>query len=219
MISFNIRVRTETMTCIGWSHPAALGPDIPFARRIFREGDKHLYQLFIPGSTFKGALRSSASRIAEAYGFKSCGKIRPELIEKAHEEMGRICDVCMLFGTPRSSVPSPLFISDLKAEGEVETQVLTRVRLEDRSLRVAEGALFKIEYCPAGVEFTGRAVLHGSEDLVELLLLSFAELRTGRIGKGSIIDLKLENIDGLKRIAEERGLRQFLDELTRWLWI
>ena len=210
MITFEVKLRSTSLLCVGWSHPLALGPDVPFARRRTEKG----YEAFIPGSSFKGALRSSASRIAKAYSFSSCGEVRPELIHKGDSN---VCDVCELFGIPGSRVPSTLIVSDLNPLNEVEFIPLTRIRLEDISLKAAEGALFTTEYCPCA-EFKGMLTLRrGANRLLGLLLVSLAELRLGRFGKSSIIDLKIEKDRELREVLDPRW-HPLLDELEEWLW-
>lgn len=213
----NVRLKTVGLFCIGSSYPTAVGPDIQFVKRINHDGSS---QFYIPASSFKGALRSSASRISESYGFKSCGEIRPERIKDKHKKMGGVCDVCELFGYPWSNSPSPLIFSDLLPADEVETVVLTRIRIDDKSMRAAKGALFSIEYIPPGCEFAGTIELGNVfKEKIILLLLSLAELRLGRIGRGSgLIDLRIENTNGLDEILKNTVWMALLTELKGWLW-
>jgi len=194
-----------------------MGPDIQFVKRISYNGDS---QIYIPASSFKGALRSSASRIAESYGFKSCEEIRPERIREKHEKIGGICDVCKLFGYPGNNLPSPLIFSDLLPTGPVEVFALTRVRIDDRSMRAAEGALFSTEYIPPQCEFAGTIeLINVPKEKVALLLLSLAELRLGRIGRGSgLVDLKIENASELDNVLKNTVWSNLLNELKEWLW-
>ncbi|MEM2057847.1 MAG: hypothetical protein QXO76_06320, partial [Thermoproteota archaeon] len=75
MITFTVKVRPPSLICVGWSHPSAIGYDVPFAKKAVLEGGKHSFRIFIPGSSFKGSLRSASSRVARSYGFKSCGEV------------------------------------------------------------------------------------------------------------------------------------------------
>jgi len=193
-----------------------LGPDIQFVKRINYDGSSEIY---IPASSFKGALRSSASRISESYGFRSCGEVRPERIREKHEKIGGLCDICKLFGYPGSALPSPLILSDLLPVNHVETIALTRVKIDDRSMRAAEGALFLIEHVPPGCEFAGIVELTStSKEKIALLLLSLAELRLGRMGRGGLIDLRIEDASELEAVVKDTLWLNLLNELRRWLW-
>jgi len=194
-----------------------MGPDIQFVKRISYEGSSDIY---IPASSFKGALRSSASRVSESYGFRSCGEIRPERIREKHEKIGGLCDICELFGYPGSALPSPLIFSDLLPINHVETLTLTRVRIDDRSMKAAEGALFSIEHVPPGCEFTGTIELTNvPREKIILLLLSLAELRLGRIGRGNgLIDLRIEDVSKLENVLKGTLWLGLLNELKGWLW-
>lgn len=200
MIEFAVKLRPVGLLSVGWSHPTAMEVDIPFTREVATnwsrdEGRfKPNHILYIPGSTFKGALRSSAVRIASAYGFSSCGMIEPRMIAKAHEEMGEPCDVCQLFGCPGLPIRSPLMVSDFQPIKSIHTTSVTRVRIDDRSLKVAAGALFSTEHVTPDAEFLGKIrVSNIDARLLGLLLLSLAELRLGRFGRRSLVDIKLEN--------------------------
>lgn len=216
-MKLGIRLKTVGLFCVGSSYPATLGPDIQFVRRVDYDGGSRIY---IPASSFKGALRSSASRVSKSYGFRSCGEIRPERIKDRHREMGGMCDVCELFGCPWSRSPSPLIFSDLFPTGEVETMVLTRIRISDKSMTAAKGALFSIEYIPPGCEFAGTIEVGGvPKEKVPLLLLSLAELRLGRLGRGSgLVDLKIEGADRLDEALKGTAWSSLLNELKGWLW-
>jgi len=191
--------------------------DIQFVRRIEYGGNS---KICIPASSFKGALRSSASRISESYGFKSCGEIRPERIKERHEEIGRVCDVCELFGYPGSATPSLLIFSDFLPVNCVETLITTRIRIDDRSMRAAEGALFSIEYVPSGCEFVGMIeLINIPREKIPLFLLSLAELRLGRMGRGSNpVDLRIENVNELEEALKDTPWLNLINELREWLW-
>lgn len=213
-----VGLRTVGLSCVGWSHPTALEADVPFTKRAVESGELVAHEVYIPGSSFKGALRSAASRVAEAYGFTSCGEVKPQLIEKAHGS-GGICDVCKLFGYPKSKSQAPLFVSDLEPVGQTQSIVVTRVRLDDQTLKVAEGALFTTEHILPSAEFKGTILVHGAEPrLLRLLLLALAELRLGRFGRRSLVDLKIEEDVELERELEGAWL-ELLNDLRRWLWL
>lgn len=230
MINFSVRVKTLGLATVGWSHPMALEADIPFSRMASvtessREDPK--FTIYIPGSSFKGALRSSASRIAHAYGFTSCGAVRPEAIERAHGS-GSACDVCRLFGYPKARYfdathpevrgSSPLIISDLKPLKAPETTVATKIRVEDSTLKVARGALFRVEHVLPTTEFKGEIwVLTSERELLGLLLLAMANFRLSSFGRRSIADLRVENVEELEKYLDSKWL-PLLSDLKRWLW-
>jgi len=202
LIKFDVRLRAVGLATFGWSQIAVLGPDVQFAKKSGIP--------YIPGSSLKGALRSAASRIAECYGFKTCGEIRPEKIGLCS------CDVCQLFGKP-NSLPSPLMVGDMELEGEKQPFPVTRVRLEDRTMRAEEGGLYTQEHL-CWTEFKGKMIVRPVEKkLLGLLLLSMAELRTGRVGRDTIVDLKLEDTEHLRNEIKPEWIA-LLNELEKWLW-
>jgi len=187
VIRFKLRLRAVTLLTVGWGIPDVLGADVVHARKLRVEGGKRAEVLYIPGSSVKGALRTAASRVAAAYGFTSCGQVKPELIAKAHA--GGPCDVCRLFGYPGDdpSAASRVWVSDFNPVGEPRTVTVVRVGLDDRTLTAREGVLYSMEHLLPGSEFEGEVRVDDSaRDLVPLLLLAIAELRTGRFGRRSI---------------------------------
>ncbi len=218
MITFYVELRTIGLTSVGWSHPSALGIDIPFARRgMVAGGNIVRYELYIPGSSFKGALRSAASRVADAYGFRSCKEVKPEAIEHVHRLQG-ICDICELFGYPKNNAPSTL-ISDLEPINPIDKLEITRVRIYDHSLKAAEGALFTSEYVVSKSIFRGSlTVTEVKQNLLGLLLLSMAELRMDRFGRSSLVDLRISDTEVLEERLSETTWLTLVDDLKGWLW-
>ena len=87
----------------------------------------------------------------------------------------------------------------MKATGEVDTITVTRIRIDDESLCTAKGALFAVECVSPGTEFIGSiSVLDADERSLALLLLALSEIRLGRFGRGSLIDIKVENYGDLE---------------------
>jgi CRISPR/Cas system CSM-associated protein Csm3 (group 7 of RAMP superfamily) len=218
VIRFKLRLRAATLLTVGWGVPDVLGADIVHVRKLRVEGGRASETLYIPGSSVKGALRTAASRVAAAYGFTSCGETRPELIAKAHA--GDPCDVCWLFGYPGDdpSAASRVWVSDFNPVGEPRTVTVVRVGLDDRTLRVREGVLYSMEHLLPGSEFEGEVRVDDSaRDLVPLLLLAIAELRTGRFGRRSVVDARVVDGGALDGAVEARW-RPLLGELRSWLW-
>lgn len=213
MIRTRIKLRAVTLLTVGWSISEIMGADVVHARK--RVGDR--YELYIPGSSVKGALRSAASRVATAYGFTSCGEVEPSRIRAAHAAMGRTCSVCELFGEP-GGLEAALHVSDFRLVGSAATEVIARVSIDDRSLTAERGKLYSIEHLTPGAEFVGEIRLcEDRKDLLPLLLLAAAELRTGRFGRRSLVDVKLEDEGALNRLIDEKW-KPLLEELRSWLW-
>ena len=218
MVRFKLRLRAVTLLTVGWGIPDVLGADVVHARKLRVEGGERAEVLYIPGSSVKGALRTAASRVAAAYGFTSCGQVKPELIAEAHASGP--CHVCRLFGYPGDdpSAASRVWVSDFNPVGEPRTVTVVRVGLDDRTLRAREGVLYSMEHLLPGSEFEGEVRVDDSaRDLIPLLLLAIAELRTGRFGRRSIVDAKVEDGGTLDGVVEDKW-KPLLAELRKWLW-
>lgn len=216
-IKFKVRVKPVGLLSIGSIYPLFAGPKTPFVKKLSIEGGNATYKYYIPGSSFKGVLRSSACRIAEKFGFKSCGEIDVSRIEESHSKIG-VCDVCRLFGYPKSNAPSVLSVSDLEPQGQVLSSIVTGIRVNRDSGVVDEGALYTIEKV-YDVEFLGEISLNTDDvDLIGLLLVSLAELRLDRFGRRSQIDLKIEDTEALESILKDSKWIMLVNELKRWLY-
>lgn len=216
---FKIRLKTLGLATVGWSHPVVAKADIVLARKYNYRGG---YTVYIPGSSFKGALRSSASRIAEAYGFASCGETLPGRLHPLDSsEVGfDTCSVCHVFGYPgRGS--SKIYVDDLEPEDEeVMTYRVTYVGLDDHTLTRSEHKLYTVEVIPPDTVFRGSIEIEDSlgREAVKLLMLALAELRLGRFGKNAAIDLMIaEGLDPLKEMLGGEAAR-YLEGLGRWVW-
>ncbi len=217
-IKFKVKVKPIGMMSIGAIYPILLGPDLSFAKKFVLYNGKKVMKYYIPGSSFKGALRSASCRIAELFNFKNCGEIDIERIENMHKLMGSICDVCKLFGYPKSDTSSILKVSDLEPHSNINVQVVTGIRIDDSSGKVVKGALFTSEKL-YNTEFIGEISLNTTDiDLIGLTLLSIAELRLDRFGRRSMIDIIIEDNGQLESIVKNTKWMILLDELKRWLY-
>jgi CRISPR/Cas system CSM-associated protein Csm3 (group 7 of RAMP superfamily) len=218
VIRFKLRLRAVTLFTVGGGIPDVMGADIVYSKKARVSSSELKYTYYIPGSSIKGVLRTAASKIAPAYGFSACGKIRPEHIESSHK--GGPCDVCKLFGYPGKdfSAASSLFVSDFDLINEAKSMIVTRVALDDKTLTAMEGALYSVEHLLPGAEFEGELrIAEHSKNLLPLLLLAIAELRTGRLGRSSVCDAKIIDDGALDTNVEPRWL-PLLQELRNWLW-
>jgi len=105
---------------------------------------------------------------------------------------------------------------------------ITRTRLEDASLKVEEGALYTSEHILPDMEFKGFIEIYFEKDeatsivetdMLGLILLGLAELRLGRFGRRSIIDIKLEDLEEVEKRLEGTRWTPLLDDLRRWVWV
>jgi hypothetical protein len=125
------------------------------------------------------------------------------------------CDVCKLFGGPHG-LPS-LLVEDLEPTGQPQTMIITRVKINDKSLKAEEGGLYTQEHT-LSAEFRGKVIILSPEKrLLGLLLLAIAELRSGRIGRDTVLDLRLEGTESLQAEIEPRWM-ELLEGLKKWLW-
>ena len=210
-----MKVKPVGLLTVGWSHPSGMGIDIPFVKMPITAPKGSDWSYYIPASSFKGALRSASTRIAAPYGFTACGEIKPEGLERGDH----LCDVCNLFGTVDKKTPK-LYFTDLlpSQHPKGSSLLLTHTRIDYKSQTVAERGLYTREALESSVEFTGSIKYLDPEGLHPLLLLALAELRLGRFGRGSLIDIKLEEVDKLRGEVNSRWA-PLLDGLGRWLWL
>jgi CRISPR/Cas system CSM-associated protein Csm3 (group 7 of RAMP superfamily) len=218
VISFGLELRAVTLLTVGGGIPELLGADVVFARMPEASGR---YKLYIPGSSVKGALRSAASRIAKQYGFESCGEVEPGRITRAHSR--RICDVCTLFGYPNrpGGERSPLVVSNFEPVENLDDKLvtITHISIDEKRATAREWALYVVEYVIPGVSFRGHIHVDASvKNLLPLLLLAIAELRTGRFGRRSVVDARIVNDVELEKYLSHEwdGL---LKSLREWLWV
>lgn len=202
-----LSLRPPGLFSLGFTHPMVFGPDIPFATKPVRKNGKIRYELYIPGSSVKGALRSAASRVANSFGFTSCEESLSILLKE--------CDVCALFGKPGTVYPK-IFFGEFVSEKLEETYELTRVGIDDESSTASEHALFSVRAVMPNTVFTGEILFYNLQDReLELLLLAIAELRLDRIGRMSTIDARIEKLVGFD---PPKRLVDLIKELGEWLW-
>lgn len=191
-------------------------------------------EIGVPPTTLKGVLRASLSlylrEISPSSGYTACGEIEPERIRAAHDKIGRVCDVCSLFGYPETRGAS---WKPTEAWGKVkltwiaggfkdQIYTMTRISIDDLTGSVRENALFTQEYIAPGTELAFEAFLDGGCRELNLFLMSLEALRFYRIGRGGMVDLIVENEKELEAKAAdcegEQGLMQRLRRLSNYMW-
>ena len=179
------------------------GPDMAFVR-VFRNGAEEVY---LPGSSLKGMLRSHAERITrtlapdnpsaacDPFSKTKCGsngKDNPEVYEKS-------CLICKLFGS--TGFASRLATEDAYSDGRAPTpQQRDGVGIDRFTGGAARGAKFDLEVINEGVFATALHIRNF--ELWQLGLIGFV-----------LQDLK----DGFIRIGfgKSRGLGKISGEIKR----
>jgi len=141
-------------------------------------------QIFIPGSTIKGVLRTSLIRISHLLGERCCGTVLPGKL------MGRDgLDINLLGGPDKFS---KIFVSPVFLNGGTPVSVLAHNKIDVRTGIVEEGAFFLAEYLPIGLRFQVR--IYGNNlSLREAraLMVSIAELNYERVGRAGMAEVKI----------------------------
>ncbi|MGQ0594714.1 MAG: RAMP superfamily CRISPR-associated protein [Gammaproteobacteria bacterium] len=103
---------------------------------------------FLPAKSFRGALRTQAERILRTMGKQACavGSKRPQEGQcrtlHTHEEVGRLCYACQVFGTP--GWRSRLWVSDFTATQAFDEASQQFVAVDRFTGGAREGALYEI---------------------------------------------------------------------------
>ncbi len=170
-------------------------------------------RVIIPGSSFKGALRTAAHKAAPKIGLSSCGQVNPSKIAEAHEKMGRICDVCELFGMPGSAATSlsKLLVSDLRPREEISTVMLTKVSIDPERWKAQDISLYNIEAIPLCTTFGSEVmILDDKEKYLKLFLSALDELMYGSFGRGAVVEVRVT--------SEIPDFASEFEHLREWRW-
>lgn len=200
-----VQLRNLGLLTVGSAYPRQTMADVSTVRVNGR--------VIIPGSSFKGALRTAAHRAAPRIGQRSCGEIEPGRIIEAHRKIGGKCDVCDLFGMPgpAATSSSKLLVTDLMPRNDVKTTLMTRVSIEPESLRALKGGLFTMEVIPICTIFEGEIILLSDDDRhLRLLLASLEDLMSNTMGRGAIMEIKVERIPD--------SMLESFGQLREWRW-
>lgn len=156
---------------VGRAAGVEAGTDLP----LFRDHEGHPV---IPGSSFKGVLRSAGERLLRGVDPKICDPLRDpcvggteELDPAAVERQS--CRICRLFGNQQRA--GRIQVGDLVAR-EATTLVRDGVAIDRRELKAAEGLKYDYEVVAPGAIFTGRMRLDDPEDGEVGLVLTLLDL-------------------------------------------
>ena len=204
-------LKAKGLLTVGCGYPQVFGADIQlYATSPGRP--------LIPGSTIKGALRSSACKIAPLLAMASCGEIEPSRIADKHREMGGVCDVCRIFGAP-GGYRGLLRATPFKPLGKPRTIVIARVGIDDVTKKAGRGRLYSTEHYEPGQEFEGDITLRSDDaDDIKFILAALANLRFEPFGRAGSIDVKVAEHDIPPEICEGNpAVAELLAALSDWL--
>jgi CRISPR-associated RAMP protein (TIGR02581 family) len=198
----------------GGSH-AVTGSDNP----VVRDGRGLPY---VPGSSFKGALRSTVEALLRAISSTpgrepwACDPLDEEgrcvtaadvrekddqevsdLVQRSVAEGGKACTVCRLFGSPW--LASKVKVKDLYvSNGEGwpgRTEVRDGVAIDRDTETVAGGRKYDFEVIPSGVSFDLHIVIDNADTReLGLLFLGLREFEAGRVPLGGKVSRGLGGV-------------------------
>ncbi|BFH74740.1 RAMP superfamily CRISPR-associated protein [Sulfurisphaera javensis] len=185
------------------------------------KADISISDLVIPPSSIKGAMRTAINFYLKETDLKnkysSCYEIRPDKIKERHSN-GKPCDVCKLFGYPDSKDIGCFTINVVTDVEKLPKYVLTRVSIEDKTQKAKEGALFSQETIPPENEIEIEIDFRCDDNhMLKLLLYSLSALRLWRLGRNSLIDLKVEDI--CQKVNNcDNEMREIFNSLKDYMW-
>lgn len=193
---------------------------------------------YIPGSSLKGVLRSSAERFARSiYGENNetvCNILNPKIeLERKEKDANnyRPCLICEIFGGPTIASRIKVSNAELKEDYKKKvTDMIRRVSIDRITNAQAKGRLFDIEYVIPEQEFKWSLVIENIDLLRETTderskqLINIINYLIGNIlkygievgGKRSIgfglLTAKLDEFKVYKsEIKEERGIKELIE--------
>ncbi len=214
-MKIEVVLKSVSLVIVGGQTPVGMITDVPFYRTPNN-------RLVIPGSTIKGVLRTISSTLAPSFGLSSCCTIKPEDMKD--------CDICEIFGRSGISL-SALRVTSFKPVNEPKTDYITRVKINEKTGKAEEKALYNVEIVPPCTEFKGvisiyEGGLSKPKESLLLVLNAINMVRFNRLGRGdSIFDVRVENIDAVEGKLRELGLdpstpevSKVLKSLSTWFW-
>lgn len=239
----NLKGEVETLTAMRIGAGRSTSPvsaDLP----VVRDAGNRPY---IPGSSFKGVLRSYVEGVMRS--FKACRRVvcnpvdvneqcitpgeMADLRKKRDDQqiLNQICWVCQLFGSPWYA--SKLQIRDLHVQQDLwfgQYQQRDGVAIDRDTETASDGKLYDYEVVPAGVRFDFRAIVDNAEKWqLGMLYLGISAFENGEltIGGGSsrglgLIELSLNS----ECFIDSQHVMQYLtdkdyesDAVNRQAWI
>lgn len=176
--------------------------------------DIPLNPMTMPASSIKGAMRTAVSYAINVLhllqGYTSCGEIRPEKLDR--------CDVCSLFGYPNAR-DSGCFVIEVNEKKDVKKTYITRISINDKTQTANKGSLFTQEIVPANEEFSFVIYYRCDLRLFKLLLYSLLALRYWRLGRNSMVDVKVNNAEEIcKSVNCDDETKAILSQLSSYMW-
>lgn len=123
---------------------------------------------YIPGSSFKGKVRSEAEKIARTAGLVVCKPpdVR-NMCGSSKESEEELCIACRIFGTAGNKISraSKVRFRDAYPEGQVEKMLIkTGIAMDRERESVYRAALYTIEAVPRGTRFRFEIVAENLTD-------------------------------------------------------
>lgn len=203
VVSLKLKLRVRKKLNLGAGGiPLKVRADITLPRIRGDEGE----QILVPGSTIKGVLRTSLVRVAPLLGYSEVNTtVNPS--EVVQQDI-----VTRLFGKPGDGVSSKVQVESLFAR--TDSEVLTHVKIDDKTLTAEEGGLFSREYIPIGGEICALVkVLEPSEEELRALMMALLNLRYERIGKASVVDVEILEAHGIEEYLSDPIIKRIYDEV------
>lgn len=188
---------------------------------------------FIPGSSFKGVLRSNAERISASLyqgrtdikepcfitddknSYVCISHTRDVSKVKPKEIWDRMCPVCRLFGSPHFA--SKIAIKDMTVDKDTWFDHYERrdgVAIDRGTETAAEGKLYDFEIVPAGVEFDLNIVIENATDKdLGLFYLALKDFERGEAFVGGSKTKGLGNIEFIYEEIKEVDKHSIIDYL------
>lgn len=211
--TMNLKIKSKSILMVGSGKPSWN----PILHLVFFKLPKvsatggNVQEIRIPGSTIKGLIRTSATRIAQPLGMTACGEINPSKISNEHKN-SKLCDVCRIFGSP--GFPSKVEVSNAKLVSPVEPFLLTRISIDEKTGTKVERALFTMEVLPPGSIFECNIDAYNLDRKeVMLLLASIFNLKFTSFGRGSLVDVAVKFEEGKDALTEDEELATLVEVL------
>lgn len=211
--TISLKIKSKSVLMVGSGKPSWN----PILHLVFfklpkiSENGKDTQEIRIPGTTIKGLIRTSATRIAQLLGMTACGEINPSKISEKHQDH-KLCDVCRIFGSP--GYPSKVEVSNAKMIYPTEPFLLTRISIDEKTGTKVEGALFTMEVLPPSSVFKCTIDAHNLDRREAMLLLtSIFNLKFIPFGRGSLVDVEVKFEKGKDAFMGDKELAMVVEVL------